>query len=202
MGRVADPTIREELVRAAGGYVLEHGLAGLSLRPLAAALGTSPRMLLYHFGSKEQLVMAALDETRRRQAELLGTYLAEQPDADPAEIFRRLWRWLVSPEHLPFLRLFLEVYALSLQYPERFPGFAESDVRDILGWLDRIPFEIDVPREEHENLVTLLLATHRGLYLDLLATGDRARVDRAQQTFMHALETYYSREENDDGITR
>jgi AcrR family transcriptional regulator len=191
MGRVADPTIREELVSAAGDYVLEHGMADLSLRPLAQALGTSPRMLLYHFGSKEQLVMAALDETRRRQAELLTAYLGEQPDADPADVFRRLWRWLVSPAHLPFLRLFLEVYALSLQYPDRFPGFAESDVRDWLTGLDRIPFEIEVPREEHENLITLIVAGHRGLYMDLLATGDRERVDRAQRTFLEALDNHY-----------
>jgi AcrR family transcriptional regulator len=195
MGRTADPGIREELVRAAGEYVLEHGLADLSLRPLGAALGTSPRMLLYHFGSKEELVMAALEETRRRQAELLTAYLGEQPDAEPADVFRRLWLWLVSPEHMPFLRLFLEVYALSVQYPERFPGFAESDVRDWLTGLDRIPFEIDLPREEQENLITLIVAGHRGLYMDLLATGDRERVDRAQQTFLRALTSHYEQEE-------
>jgi AcrR family transcriptional regulator len=199
MGRAPDPTIRDGLVRAAGHYVLEHGLADLSLRPLAEALGTSPRMLLYHFGTKEELVMAALDETRKRQAELLTAYLADQPDAEPDEVFRRLWVWLVSPEHRPFLRLFLEVYALSLQYPERFPSFAESDVRDILGWRDRIPFELDLPRDEHRNLITLLLAAHRGLYMDLLATGDRERVDRAQQTFMQALAGHYEREEASHG---
>src|SRR2546423_15548894 len=115
MGRTADPTIREDLVRAAGDYVLEHGLADLSLRPLARALGTSPRMLLYHFGSKEELVMAALDDTRRRPAELLAAYLADQPDAEPDEVFRRLWVWLVSSRHLPLLQLFLAVYAPSLQ---------------------------------------------------------------------------------------
>ncbi|HET8599456.1 MAG TPA: TetR/AcrR family transcriptional regulator [Segeticoccus sp.] len=61
----------EELLRRVTDYVLEHGLIGLSLRPLASALGTSDRMLLYHFGSKDALVVAVIEESTRRSSEVI-----------------------------------------------------------------------------------------------------------------------------------
>ena len=74
MGRPADPARRERTLARATDYVLAHGLAGLSLRPLAAALDTSPRMLLYDFGSKQELVAAVLAEARRRGAVRLADH--------------------------------------------------------------------------------------------------------------------------------
>src|SRR5215472_3530856 len=50
-------------------YVLARGLEDLSLRPLAAALGTSARMLVYHFGSRERLVRAVVTDLRRMEKE-------------------------------------------------------------------------------------------------------------------------------------
>lgn len=49
-------TRRDQLLRAVSTHVLEHGLIGLTLRPLAAAVGTSDRMLIYHFGSRDALI--------------------------------------------------------------------------------------------------------------------------------------------------
>src|SRR2546430_12050912 len=72
VGRPPDPDRRAATLARAADYVLEHGLADLSLRPLAAALGTSTRMLLYDFGSKERLIAAVLAEARRREAALLA----------------------------------------------------------------------------------------------------------------------------------
>jgi AcrR family transcriptional regulator len=85
----------------AADYVLEHGLAGLSLRPLAKALATSARMLLYDFGSKEQLVNEILAEIRRRERSLF--------DAEAASL-HDVWRWIADPDREPFLRLFFENY--------------------------------------------------------------------------------------------
>jgi AcrR family transcriptional regulator len=59
-------TRKEELLESAADYVLENGLIGLSLRPLAAALGTSDRMLLYHFTSRDQLVTSIVDLSTER----------------------------------------------------------------------------------------------------------------------------------------
>ena len=66
MPRPVDPHRREAVLEKAADYVLEQGLADLSLRPLAKALGTSTRMLLYDFGSKERLIHEILAEIRAR----------------------------------------------------------------------------------------------------------------------------------------
>ncbi len=55
---------RKELLERAYQYALAHGLADLSLRPLAAAIGSSPRVLLFLFGSKDGLVRALLARAR------------------------------------------------------------------------------------------------------------------------------------------
>src|SRR3954469_944224 len=107
MARAPDPARRASLLESATQHVLDHGMAHLSLRPLAQALSTSPRMLLYHFGSKEQLVTEILAAARLRQAELTAGWLAEQPDLSPVELLQRFWRWQTD-EHRPFLRLFFE----------------------------------------------------------------------------------------------
>lgn len=62
---------RDALLEGATDYVLEHGLIGLSLRPLAAALGTSDRMLIYHFGSKDALVLAVIESITERSNEVV-----------------------------------------------------------------------------------------------------------------------------------
>ncbi len=61
----------DALLHAATDHVLESGLIGLSLRPLAAAVGTSDRMLIYHFGSRDALVSAVVAETSRRAVEVI-----------------------------------------------------------------------------------------------------------------------------------
>jgi AcrR family transcriptional regulator len=162
MGRPVNPTRRAETLRRAAEYVLEHGLAGLSLRPLAQALGTSPRMLLYDFGSKEQLVHEILAEIRRVEVELL---------ADEVRTLEDVWAWIAAPEREPFLRLFFEIYVDALGRDE-----AKPLVRD---WLDflRSRWKLD------EADATLAIAVVRGLLLDRLATGDVKRTNAALRRF-------------------
>ena len=79
---------RDELLQGATDYALERGLIGLSLRPVAAALGTSDRMLLYHFGSKDALVVAVIGEATRRSTEVLR---AIPPARTVRAGVRRMW---------------------------------------------------------------------------------------------------------------
>jgi AcrR family transcriptional regulator len=90
---------RDELLELAYAYVLEHGLAGMSLRPLAKAIGSSPRVLLFLFGSKDELVRALL--ARARADEL------EHADG-PLEV----WEWLAAPEHRGLLTLWVTLAVL------------------------------------------------------------------------------------------
>ena len=103
--------------------MLEHGLSDLSLRPLAAALGTSGRMLIYYFGSKDQLIVDILNEVRRRKE-------ADIEAADEERGLRAYWDWAMSPPGIRYLRLVYEVYGLSQHEPERFAAlerYAEID---------------------------------------------------------------------------
>ena len=106
MGRPPNPEARAALLHQAAAYVLQHGLSDLSLRPLAAALGVSARLLLYHFGSKEHLVTEVLATVAAQQQILLGSL---ETGTDPVARFDALWARLSSPEFMPFLRSLLEV---------------------------------------------------------------------------------------------
>lgn len=189
MTRPPDPERRAALLAAATEHVLTHGMASLSLRPLALALATSPRMLLYHFGSKEQLVSEILAAARVRQAELTGDWIAQQPDLGPAELLRRFWRWQVD-EHRPFLRLFFEVYGLALQQPARFPTFPEDAVKDWLPFIQAALERANVPGAQARLAATVVIAGYRGLLLDLLATDDLKRTTAGLDFLLDALESH------------
>jgi AcrR family transcriptional regulator len=102
---------RDELTHRATDYALEHGLIGLSLRPLAAALGTSDRMLIYHFGSKDDLVAAVLDASNERSMQIVR----ELPDSTSVrQAVLDLWEGFETPQLRRCQRLYVEAAALGL----------------------------------------------------------------------------------------
>ncbi|MEV6978067.1 TetR/AcrR family transcriptional regulator [Kitasatospora sp. NPDC093806] len=185
MGRPPDPARRERTLARATDYVLGHGLAGLSLRPLAAALDTSPRMLLYDFGSKQELVSAVLAEARRRGAARLAEHLPPAA-ASPEERLRGIWAWISAPERAPYVRLIFEVHADGLTHPENYPGQAEA----ITGWFDTLGAAFRSVSTGPDDTVTptLVMAVIRGLLFDFTTTGDRDRTDRALDRFCALLQ--------------
>jgi AcrR family transcriptional regulator len=167
---------RAELLERSYAYVQENGIAGLSLRPLAAAVGSSPRVLLFLFGSKDGLVRALL--ARARQDEL-AVLAGISPDG-LAVAAEAVWRWLSGERHRPLLRLWVEAYAQSLiDRDGPWAGFAAATVGDWLGVLEAAqpPAERDTPDGLARR--TAVLAVLRGALLDLLATGDTERTTAA-----------------------
>jgi AcrR family transcriptional regulator len=167
---------REELLERAYTYALEHGLAEMSLRPLAAAIGSSPRVLLFLFGSKDGLIRSLLARARTDELALVDQVRAEQPGGDLAMVVRTTWRWLVDERHRPLLTLWLEAYARSLTEPDGpWAGFAAQTVEDWLSLLagaqapDRRRTRVGAAER------TLALGVLRGALIDLLATGDVRR---------------------------
>jgi AcrR family transcriptional regulator len=157
---------RQELLEAAYRYVLDRGLADVSLRPLAAAIGSSPRVLLFLFGSRDGLVRALL--ARARADELVALERVRGAGAPGVAV----WEWLAAPAHRPVLVLWLEAYARSLVEPDGpWAGFARQTVDD---WLDVLG-----AGEEDPVARTGTLAVLRGALLDLLATGDAERTTAA-----------------------
>lgn len=168
---------KEELLELAYAYVREHGLAQLSLRPLAAAIGSSPRVLLFLFQSKDGLVRALLARARRDELRLL----AETGPADGLpEAGVQVWAWLSDPAHRPLLTLWVEAYARSLvETGGPWAGFAAETVADWLEVLSRAQPAATRGTAAAEAERTAVLALLRGALLDLLATGDAARTTAA-----------------------
>src|SRR5689334_2073850 len=105
---------RENLLAAAIDHVAEHGVTDLTLRGLASAIGTSHRMLIYHFGSKEGLLVELIRAVEQRQRDALSE-LELMPGASLADLSRAFWRRLTDPSMWPHERLFFEIYGQALQ---------------------------------------------------------------------------------------
>lgn len=168
---------RDEMLDAAMEWVLAHGLGGLSLRPLAQDLGTSDRMLVYYFGTKDALVDAVLTHANQRLA--LRVAGDPEPDATPSAAIAAMWQRLSHPEAAPYLRLYFEVHGLALQQPERYRPFL---VHVHQGWLDLTAHLLEPAAPSSASGVrraTVAVALVEGLLLDLLVTDDRERVEAA-----------------------
>lgn len=185
---------KREVLERTYDYVLQHGLGDLSLRPLASAIGSSPRVLLFLFGSKDGLIRAVLERARTDELQLLERLRADgTPTIDV--IAERIWRWLASEQHRGLLNLWVEGYARSL-IDEQGPwaDFARSTVQD---WLDLLA--AGQPARLRRTSAgaaqrTAALAVLRGAMLDLLATGDRARTTRAVHQLLRTLTAATERE--------
>lgn len=168
---------REELLAAASGYVIEHGVATLSMRPLAAAIGVAPSALVHHFGTKEQLVTSVLGFIRDR------SFVSENATDQDLDAYRRWWyRW--DDDTLPVLRLSYEVIGLAVQSPERFGAFRAHAMTD---WRVIVAAQLRTsgcPDDEVDAMATSLVAHIAGLQIDLLLTGERDRIDAAHEQFV------------------
>jgi AcrR family transcriptional regulator len=177
------PDARQRLLDRAIDHLAAHGLSDLSLRQLAAALGTSHRMLIYHFGSKEGLLVEVIRAVERRQREAFAD-LDLEGVTSPGETIRRMWRRFADPALGPHERLFFEVYGQALQgRPHAVPlldGIVESWLEPAVEFGRRMGVPEDVARAD----ARLGVAVMRGLLLDLLATGDRAAADAALERFI------------------
>jgi len=166
---VIDNPPRAALLQAVIESIARHGLGARSLRDLAADAGTSHRMLIHHFGSRDGLLVAIVTEVEAQQRELLRSRPSD------ATTLEAMWKRLAEPEMWPFERLFYECYARGAQGEPPFDRLVPALVDD---WLDLFP------RGRTRDEGRLVLAVVRGLLLDLVATGDRTGVNRAMKHFV------------------
>jgi AcrR family transcriptional regulator len=179
MPRSVDHEHRQAIVERAADHLLERGQVAVSLRDLAAAVGVSPRMLVHHFGSREDLVAGALREARSRQREAFEARLAAQVGRPYADVLADAWRWFATDEARPYLRLFGQLHALAGTPGSPHAAFLRESVVD---WLPVIEdgFAADgVDPATARELATLTLAVVRGLLQDTNATGDHQRASAA-----------------------
>jgi AcrR family transcriptional regulator len=180
MARTPDLARRRQLLDAVFEEFAAGGVGDRSLREVAAAVGTSHRMLLHHFGSRDSLLVAIVEEAERRQMALV-------PDLpmNPADGFAAMWADLRRPELRRLERLFFECYARAAQgekpFTQMVPGAVDGWLRQVEAAAAGVPYDGPMAR--------LGLAVTRGLLLDLVATNDEAGVDGAAQAFIELLAT-------------
>jgi AcrR family transcriptional regulator len=186
MPRTEPGDARQRLLDAAVDYAAHHGVSDLGLRQLATALGTSHRMLIYHFGSKDGLLVEIVRAVEARQRQLLAD-LTEQIGLDdgtpPVERLVSLWRHFADPALAPWERLFFEVYGQALQGRPHTAAFLDDVVDSWLGPIAAATEAAGMDEDDARAQARVMVAVTRGLLLDLLATGDRDGVDEAMSWF-------------------
>jgi len=130
MGRRREPQIKQRLLDACTDYALEHGLPD-RLGPLAAAAGTSSRMLIYHFETRDGLLREVLGQARQRQVEAFTDLIRLRPDEPYPTTLARAWSAISGPQGEPYLRMFGRLHHTAGE-PLR-PGFRRTATTD---WLE------------------------------------------------------------------
>jgi len=187
MTRTVDDEHRAALLDRIVDYVHDNGVGDLSLRPLAKAVKSSPRVLLYYFNSKEDLVVEVIARSRERQRRLFER-VANQDDDSAVDLCRAVWAIMSAPKAEPAFRLFFEVYGLALQDPKRYTDFLRGAVGDWLSYIARPYTRAGHSPQDARAIATVVLAGYRGFMLDLCATHDRRRIDRAVDVWLQTLE--------------
>lgn len=178
---------RERLLADTMRYAGEHGVNDLSLRGLAAALGTSARMLIFHFGSKDELLVEIVRCVEARQREFLQQVSAEA-GKPPTAALRALWQHLLDPALLPYERLFFELYGQALQGRPHAVPLREGIVEDWLGPVSEIFRRMGLSDDRARQDARLAVAVTRGLLMDMLATGDKEAATEGFERFLAAHE--------------
>ena len=188
MARTPDLERRQELLDRIVEYLAQHGLAQATLRPMAASLDVSINRLVHHFGSKEELLTAALARALERQIAVQDNWLRRSPRLTQAELYRKWWRWMnADPANLALVRLNYEAATLDTSVT----GLAGEVRADQIGvWHHDTEQRLEaegMPRARAEAEASLIKATFTGLVMDLFATGDRRRLTRAINDFLDRM---------------
>jgi AcrR family transcriptional regulator len=180
---------KRRLLEAVVGVALADGIADKSLRAIAEAAGTSHRMLIHHFGSREGLlveVIRAVEAQQRAALTALGGDSGQVTD-DQTDQF---WRHLRSPELAPQERLFFEVYGQALQGRAWATPMLEGVVEDWVAPVAAMGEALGADPATARIVARLYVAVGRGLLLDVLATGEEREVDAARKFFTDMLNAH------------
>jgi AcrR family transcriptional regulator len=162
------------------GYLLRHGVADVSLRPMAAAVGSSARLLIFHFGSKERLLVEVLEEMQARLRRSLAELLAGETGVDRPAPLRLFWDWALREVNFAQLRVLYQLQVLATQDHRTFGRYLK---RNSLNWLELVQGALK-PAQRSATLPTLIVAVFDGLFIEVMSTGDRRRATAAVDEFI------------------
>jgi AcrR family transcriptional regulator len=179
---------RHELLEEIVDAFLESGTAELSLRPLAERVGTSARLLIYHFETKEKLITAALAQIRRRIEESLKARSAREKPGSLREFLFMFWSWATEKPHQNYFRLLFEVDGLAI-FNKKFSKQARHDGNSVwIAMIERVSAALPQGGGVFAAHSTLIRAMMSGLLQDFLATGDLERTTTALSGFIDLID--------------
>ena len=180
----ARATPRDRLLDAAIDHFGRNGIGDTSLRGIAEAVGTSHRMLIYHFGSRDGLLAEVTREVEVRQrAAMTATYDLDLPPLDAAAEY---WENTVEAT-LRYGPLFFELAAHAMQGKEHATALREELIASWLPSITTLCLALGLPEDQAETHARLALGAARGLLLDLLVSGERTEVARAADLLTRLL---------------
>ena len=176
------PSRRDEILDACIEYILDHGVADLSLRPLALAVGSKARLLIYHFGSKDALLAEAMLVVRDRAQRAFADFARNGSMHKPSQIIRTFWAWATSQKHDRYLRLFFEVHGLAINRPSLYRQYLRGEVTSWVEMLANV-LPARLSRNRRIHLASIAAGSVFGLLLDCLSSGDKKRTSAALALF-------------------
>lgn len=148
---------KEMLLPQLAAYILAHGLAGVSLRPLAKAAGTSDRMLIYHFGSKDELITQVLDYIAGIYSAALDTALGGSRANSRQEVVAKVLAHMREPAMQPFLALWWDIVAGAARGGASHKEAAERMMDRLLEWMEaQMPDDDPDPKGGARYLLTMV----------------------------------------------
>jgi AcrR family transcriptional regulator len=174
---------KQQLLDELIAYLTKHGIADLSLRPMAAAAGTSARLLIFHFGSKEKLLAEVLAEMQTR---LQGSFVAMAQAGRKGPLLRDFWDWALTEPNHAMLRLLYQLHMLAMQSPKTYGRYLKGNS---LNWLALI--QEALPKEQRDpRFATLLGAVFDGLFIEYMSSGDRRRTTETLDSFIRMAQAH------------
>ncbi|MEF2975885.1 TetR/AcrR family transcriptional regulator [Subtercola sp. YIM 133946] len=182
------PDRRQLLLESIVDFVLENGVAQLTLRGLANAVGSNNRMLLYYFGSREELIIAALAGAEQRFPGMGRMVVLIDDDSLPVgDRLLEAWAILADPQNLPLHRLFFEIFGLAGFERQRFTAFLGAVGTEWVEHLSTALARRGVTDAQADLFAHEAVALWRGFQATLLSGGDPQLVDRSARAATHAL---------------
>lgn len=185
LNNVRGAKTKSRLVAAVLGEMSTHGLGGHSLRALAASVGTTHRVLIYHFGSKQGLLAAVVQAMDVGQRQLLAEVL-DSGDPDAHQRLRQLWT-KTTDQAAAFGPFFFEIAALAMRNRSIAQSLRHHMVDFWLENLTEVFIREGVDPRRARAAARLGLAAGRGLLFDLLLTGDTVEVEEAMDLLVELL---------------
>ncbi|MGO2519468.1 MAG: TetR/AcrR family transcriptional regulator [Microbacterium sp.] len=182
---MSDGSPRDYLLQRATSHLAQHGIGDASLRTIATALGTSHRMLIYHFGSRDGLLAAVVERLQRDQQAILDQ-LVLRTEGELSDAAWRFWTAMVDADAVGPLLFELSAPAM------RGAAWADTFRASSATWtshLAALQIESGQPAESAESTAKMTMALVRGALWELGITGDRSAADATVRAF---LERYWS----------